>query len=68
MAKKKGGSKESKGKKEKKKKAPYKVSKVYEVSDGSITAKNKKCPKCSVFMGNHKDRYACGKCGYTEFK
>jgi len=28
------------------------------------------CPKCGpgVFMAEHKDRYTCGKCGYTEFK
>jgi len=28
------------------------------------------CPKCSsgVFMAEHKDRYHCGKCSYTEFK
>ncbi|HJK62525.1 MAG TPA: 30S ribosomal protein S27ae, partial [Methanocorpusculum sp.] len=28
------------------------------------------CPRCGpgVFMGEHKDRFACGKCGYTEFK
>ncbi|MFH1211889.1 MAG: 30S ribosomal protein S27ae [Candidatus Woesearchaeota archaeon] len=64
----KGGKKpDSKGKKEKSKK-PYNASKVFEISGNSISAKNKKCPKCSVFMANHKDRYACGKCGYTEFK
>ena len=28
------------------------------------------CPKCGpgVFMATHKDRVACGCCGYTEFK
>jgi small subunit ribosomal protein S27Ae len=27
------------------------------------------CPKCGpgVFMATHKDRKACGNCGYTEF-
>jgi small subunit ribosomal protein S27Ae len=25
------------------------------------------CPKCGVRMGAHKDRLACGRCGYTEF-
>jgi small subunit ribosomal protein S27Ae len=70
MGKKKGSgkSKEKKGKKEKKKKKAYKLSKVYEVSGDSISSKNKKCPKCSVFMASHKDRFSCGKCGYTEFK
>ncbi len=28
----------------------------------------KMCPKCNSRMASHKDRYACGKCGYTEFK
>lgn len=33
-------------------------------------AKRKSCPKCGsgVFMGEHKNRTSCGKCGYTEFK
>ncbi|PIZ30009.1 MAG: 30S ribosomal protein S27ae [Candidatus Altarchaeum sp. CG_4_10_14_0_8_um_filter_32_851] len=27
------------------------------------------CTRCGegVFMAKHKDRYSCGKCGYTEF-
>jgi ubiquitin-small subunit ribosomal protein S27Ae len=28
----------------------------------------KMCPKCGARMGDHKDRYSCGKCNYTEFK
>jgi ribosomal protein S27AE len=28
----------------------------------------KQCLKCHSRMGDHKDRLACGKCGYTEFK
>jgi len=28
----------------------------------------KQCPKCSSSMADHKDRFSCGKCGYTEFK
>ncbi len=28
----------------------------------------KQCPKCGARMGDHTDRMACGKCGYTEFK
>ncbi len=39
----------------KKKIAPYK-------------AASKFCPKCGSRMGDHENRYACGKCGYTEFK
>ena len=28
----------------------------------------KRCPKCSSRLGDHKDRFSCGKCGYSEFK
>jgi len=28
----------------------------------------KTCPRCSSRMAEHVDRFACGKCGYTEFK
>ena len=39
---------------------------VFEVEDNVEPV----CPKCGpgVFMATHKDRVACGKCGYTEFK
>ena len=32
--------------------------------------KNPFCPRCGegVFMADHGDRFACGKCGYTEMK
>lgn len=29
---------------------------------------HKMCPKCNSRMAEHADRYACGKCSYTEFK
>jgi ubiquitin-small subunit ribosomal protein S27Ae len=29
---------------------------------------SKFCTKCGSRMGDHKDRFACGKCGYTEWK
>lgn len=68
--KKKGKAKERKGKKQKKKKPAQKVSSVYEMSGDSIKRKNKTCPKCGTgtFMANHKDRWTCGKCAYTEKK
>jgi small subunit ribosomal protein S27Ae len=28
----------------------------------------RRCQKCGSRMADHKNRYACGKCGYTEFK
>lgn len=42
----------------------------YAVSDAKLERKRKNCPKCGpgVFLGEHKDRTTCGKCGYTEFK
>jgi small subunit ribosomal protein S27Ae len=46
----------------------YHFYKVYEVTGNSLKKKNKTCPKCSVFMANHKDRWTCGKCGYMEKK
>lgn len=48
------------------KKPAYTISKMYE----NGKSKNKSCPKCGpgVFMADHKDRVACGKCGYTEKK
>lgn len=52
----------------KKKGKVYKMSNVYEIEGNSIKTKNKKCPKCKVFMANHKDRWSCGKCGYGEMK
>ncbi len=46
----------------------YHMYKVYEVSGNTVKRKNKTCPKCSVLMANHKDRWTCGKCGYMERK
>ena len=28
----------------------------------------KRCPKCASRLADHKDRFSCGKCGYSEFK
>jgi small subunit ribosomal protein S27Ae len=40
------------------------------IISGDKLEKKRTCPKCgpTVFMGEHKDRFACGKCGYSEFK
>jgi len=40
----------------------------YDTSSGVLKRKGKFCPKCGAgtFMGAHKDRHACGRCGYTE--
>ena len=44
--------------------------KLYEVAGETLKRKNKACPKCGpgTFMGKHKNRDACGKCQYTEFR
>ncbi|RMF89540.1 MAG: 30S ribosomal protein S27ae [Methanobacteriota archaeon] len=42
----------------------------YEVKDGKVVRKNRACPRCGggVFLAEHKDRFSCGACGYTEWK
>lgn len=55
-----------KDKQQKKSKPAYKLATVYEVADGALKRRTKTCPKCGVFLAAHKDRYACGKCGYME--
>ena len=43
----------------------------YYKTEGTATKRMKReCPLCGkgVFMGEHKDRVTCGRCGYTEFK
>lgn len=41
----------------------------YEVSGDSVNRKRKNCPRCGpgTWLGDHKGRLYCGKCGYTEF-
>jgi small subunit ribosomal protein S27Ae len=64
----KGADKGSKGGGPVKKGKKYNMYKIYEVTGNKAKAKNKTCPKCSVFLANHKDRWTCGKCGYMERK
>lgn len=47
-----------------------KSGKLYEIEDGKVKRTHHTCPKCGpgVFLANHYDRYACGKCGYTRLK
>lgn len=49
--------------------APRRAS-CYRVEGDKATLAKKYCPRCGpgVIMAEHKDRSACGKCGYTEFK
>ncbi len=47
-----------------------KKSAFYKVEGNNVVRTRKTCLKCGagVFMAEHKDRYSCGKCGYTEMK
>ncbi len=47
-----------------------KIWEKYKVNDGKVERTNRFCPKCGrgVFLAEHKDRWVCGKCGYTEMK
>lgn len=51
-----------------KKGAPEGRFQLYEKSGDAVKAKNRSCPKCGpgFFLGAHKNRVVCGKCGYTE--
>lgn len=51
------------------KSAAVKRSSMYKVEGDKAVTQRKNCPRCGagVFMAQHKDRLACGKCGYTEF-
>jgi small subunit ribosomal protein S27Ae len=45
------------------------IHKFYKVEGSKVTRLKRECLKCGkgVFMAEHKDRFTCGKCGYTEF-
>jgi len=45
-------------------------SKFYKVEGDKLTRLKQSCPRCGpgIFMAEHGDRLACGKCGYTDFK
>jgi ubiquitin-small subunit ribosomal protein S27Ae len=47
-----------------------KRSSYYKIEGAQVTMTKKYCPRCGpgMVMAEHKDRTACGKCGYTEFK
>ncbi len=43
---------------------------LYAVEGEKVARQRRFCPRCGpgVFLAEHKDRFSCGKCGYTEFK
>jgi len=59
-----------KGKRGKRKKEKKSYT-YYEIKDGKLVRRLKKCPRCASFMAVHKGenaRYTCGKCAYTEYQ
>ncbi len=46
------------------------VYKFYKVDNNKVEKLKRECPRCGkgIFMAEHKDRYTCGKCSYTEFQ
>jgi small subunit ribosomal protein S27Ae len=42
----------------------------YKIEGDKATIGKKYCPRCGpgYILADHKDRSACGRCGYTEFK
>jgi small subunit ribosomal protein S27Ae len=59
----------AKGKKQDKEKKVSQKWKKYTI-EGDHAKAGKSCPKCGpgIFLAEHKDRVACGKCGYMEKK
>jgi len=47
-----------------------KKTEFFKIEGNKINRIRKHCPKCgpAVFLAEHKNRFSCGKCGYTEFK
>ena len=45
-------------------------SKFYKIEGNTINRTHRSCPKCGdgYYLGEHYDRYVCGKCHYTIFK
>ncbi len=40
---------------------------IKDVKDGKVKRLRRECDRCGegYFMGEHKDRYVCGNCGFT---
>lgn len=62
--------KEPKGKKPKRQRNKVKKSTYYSTEGEGLKRVKKACPKCGsgVFLAEHKNRFSCGKCAYTEYK
>ena len=62
--------KAEKPKREKKKKKEKGIHALYKVEGEKVTRLRPVCERCGTgyFMGEHKDRYTCGHCGFTRYK
>jgi small subunit ribosomal protein S27Ae len=62
--------KAEKPKREKKKKQEKGVHAMYKTEGEKVTRLRPTCERCGpgYFMGDHKDRYTCGHCGFTRYK
>jgi len=62
--------KAEKPKREQKKKKEKGVHALYKVEGEKVTRLRPVCERCGTgyFMGEHKDRYTCGHCGFTRYK
>ena len=62
--------KERKGKRKPGKKVKIQRHNLYKVEGDKAVRQRKPCTKCGagIFMAEHKDRFTCGNCGYTEWK
>jgi small subunit ribosomal protein S27Ae len=52
-----------------KSKGEVSVYKYYTIQGDKVTKNKRECQRCGkgAFMAEHKDRYTCGRCGFTEF-
>ena len=43
---------------------------MYKIEGEKVTRTHPTCERCGTgyFMGDHKDRYTCGHCGFTRYK
>ena len=62
--------KAEKAKREKKKKPEKGVHVMYKIEGDKVSKTRPTCERCGpgFFMGDHKDRYTCGHCGFTRYK
>jgi small subunit ribosomal protein S27Ae len=62
--------KAEKPKREKKKRQEKGVHALYKIEGEKVSRTRPTCERCGpgYFMGDHKERYTCGHCGFTRYK